>query len=65
MVVGALILLAGMVIGYLVAIYLSLKPKQETSKQFAEDPYEKYKNTDGLYSRKVVKEKLRARRESG
>jgi len=50
---GAVILLAGMIIGgaigYFAPKYL---PAQEKK---AENPYEKYKTTEGLYSRKAVK----------
>lgn len=47
---GALIFLAGGVIGYVAAKYLPAKEKSKT-----ENPYDKYKTTEGLYSRKAVK----------
>lgn len=47
---GALILLLGMAIGALVIA------KFYTPSKKANNPYEKYKNKDGLYSRKVIRE---------
>ena len=50
---GALIFLAGMVIGGAIVHFTpKYLPAQEKK---AENPYEKYKTTEGLYSRKAVK----------
>lgn len=53
MIEGALILLNGMIIGALIVYFF---PKKELIDKPEEQPYEKYKNKDGLYSRKAVKE---------
>ena len=49
MIEGAVILAVGLIIGYVLGYHD--KPKPEST----EKPYEKYKNKDGLYSRKVAK----------
>jgi uncharacterized membrane-anchored protein YhcB (DUF1043 family) len=50
---GALILLAGMAIGGVIAYFA---PKYlPTQEKKTESPYDKYKTTEGLYSRKAVK----------
>lgn len=48
MIEGAVILAIGLIIGYVLGYHD--KPKESTEK-----PYEKYKNKDGLYTRKAVK----------
>lgn len=53
MIEGALILLTGMIIGGLAVHFY---PKKQSTEQSTEQPYDKYKNKDGLYSRKAVKE---------
>jgi len=48
MVAGALILVIGFIGGYQAAVHFRKQPK---------GAYDKYKNIDGLYSRKVVRQK--------
>lgn len=58
MLTGALILLAGMAIGYAIC-RLTYKPKtvivQTEKPPEIEKPYDKYRNGEGLLSRKAVK----------
>lgn len=52
MIEGAIILILGMAIGGIIAYFYTRKTHEESEEQ----PYDKYKNKDGLYSRKAVKE---------
>lgn len=47
MIEGAIIVVVGMAIGYYLALLITKEPKK--------NPYDKYKNKDGLYDRKIVK----------
>jgi hypothetical protein len=55
MIEGALVLILGIIIGGVVVWYYPENRNYMTEEPM-EQPYDKYKNKDGLYSRKAVKE---------
>lgn len=56
MVEGALILLAGIIIGIAAALGVVFFLPKITADHNVESKFDKYRNTDGLYSAKVIRE---------
>ena len=56
MIEGSLILLIGMAIGGTIVYFYLQKARDKPEEKPKENPYSKYKNKDGLYSRSEVKE---------
>lgn len=51
MLIGALILLVGIAIGYAIALYA---PRRDKPVAATEDPYDKYRNAEGLLTRRTI-----------
>jgi alpha-glucuronidase len=60
MITGALILLLGMAIGGAIVYFYTQKARDKPEEKPKENPYDKYKNQDGLYSRSAVKSAQRS-----
>lgn len=55
MITGALILILGMAIGGAIVYFYLQKARDKPVEKHKENPYDKYRNGDGLYSRSAVK----------
>ena len=55
MIEGVLILILGMAIGGTIVYFYTQKSRDKPEEKPKENPYDKYKNQDGLYSRSAVK----------